>query len=87
MFVVSFVILDINSHVRTANVEFARYIVEHGFIQLSVAFKMVSPNVSYFVTKTGRKHLQMPLAAIDVGEKKTGTYFIYLVEKKIIYEV
>ena len=63
-------------------VEVARYIVEHGFIQLSVAFKMVSPKVSYFAKNARIKLLQMPLAAISVGEKKMGTYCIYLVEKK-----
>ena len=43
---------------------------------------MVSPNVSYFAKNARRKFLQMPLAAIGVGEKKMGTYCIYLVEKK-----
>ena len=43
---------------------------------------MVSPNVSYFAKNARRKFLQMPLAAIGVGEKKMGTYCICLVEKK-----
>ena len=66
----------------SGKIKVARYIVEHGFIQLSVAFKMSSSNVGYSAKDARRKLLQMPLAAIGVGEKKMGTYCFYLVEKK-----
>lgn len=63
-------------------VKVARHIVEHGFIKLNTAFTMSNPNVSYSAKDARRKFLQMPLAAIGVGDQKKGTYCLYLVEKK-----
>lgn len=57
-------------------------ILNEGFIKLKDAFIMSSPGVSYTSLHARRKLLQMPLVSIGVGDKKKGTYCLYLVEKQ-----
>ncbi len=52
------------------------------FLKLKTAFEMVSPNVTYTALHARRKLLQMPLVSIGVGERKKGTYLVFLVEKQ-----
>lgn len=44
-------------------------ILEEGFLRLKVAFLTVSPNVTYTAMHARRKLLQMPFAAVGVGDK------------------
>ena len=63
-------------------IKVAEYVLQHGYIKLSDAFKMCSPHVTKYSAKDARrKLLQLPLAAIGAGDPKNGTYALYLVKK------
>ena len=53
-----------------------------GFITLKSAFMLSSPGVSCKASAGRRKLLRMPLACLDVGDLKEGSYCFYLVEKQ-----
>ena len=57
----------------------AKHIAENGFLQLSTAFHMTSPNVKYKSKDAKRKLLQMPLAALRITTGKNEV--VYLVAK------
>ena len=56
-------------------------IIADGYMKLKVAFKMVSPNVTYTSLHARRKLLQMLLASLGIGERSKGNYRVFLVEK------
>ena len=63
-------------------IKVAEYVLQHGYIKLSDAFKMCSPDVTEYSAKDARrKLLQLPLAVIGAGDQKKGTYPLYLVKK------
>ena len=65
----------------SAMLEVAPKIIEEGCMKLKTAFEIVSPNVTYTALHARRKLLQMPLAALGIGERSQGNYSIFLVEK------
>ena len=63
-------------------IKVAKYDLQQGYIKLSDAFKICSPDVSKYSAKDARrKLLQLPLAAIGAGDREKGTYALYLVKK------
>jgi hypothetical protein len=68
--------------VCTRMIRVAKTVSGEGFLKLKTAFEMVSPNVTYTALHARRKLLQMPLVSIGVGERKKGTYSVFLVEKQ-----
>ena len=60
----------------------AQHILMNGVLLLKEAFELCSPGVTYTSAHARRKLLQLPLAAIGVGVKSSGTYCLYLVEKQ-----
>ena len=68
--------------VCTRMIRVAKTVSGERFLKLKTAFEMVSPNVTYTALHARRKLLQMPLVSIGVGERKKGTYLVFLVEKQ-----
>ena len=56
-----------------------QHILMNGVLLLKEAFELCSPGVTYTSAHARRKLLQLPLAAIGVGVKSSGTYCLYLV--------
>ena len=56
-------------------------VLEEGYMKLKVAFKTISPNVSYTALHGRSKLLQMPLATLGIRGKSQGNYCIFLEEK------
>ena len=55
-------------------------ILEKGYCTLSEAFRLASPNVMYTAERARRKLLQMPLAALCIGDPQKGRSFSILME-------
>ena len=58
----------------------AELVLEHGFYPLSAAFRSSFPSTSYSSATAKRKVLQMPIAAITIGEPCSGKSEVYLME-------
>ena len=63
----------------TGLINIAKLVTDHGFYSLPSAFKSF-PGVSYSSATAKRKLLQMPLAAITLGEPTSGKSEVYLME-------
>ena len=71
---------------RAQLLKVAEIVLNGGFITLSKAFPLVSPNAKYDTVQGKRKLLQLPLASIRIGEPFSGTVFTLLVEHQRILE-
>lgn len=63
-------------------IKVARCIEQEGWMNLKEAFILSSPGRVYSSVHTRQKLLQMPLAAIAVGNQKQGTQRLFLVRKQ-----
>ena len=62
----------------------AKKILENGFVQLAEAFKSAFPQVTYHSNSAKRRLLQLPLAAIPIGEQKSGVSEVYFYQMSTI---
>lgn len=59
----------------------AELVLAEGYVPLSRAFSIVSPNTKYTAEKARRRLLQMPLASLCIGDPRKGMSFTIIMEQ------